>query len=87
MNILEEIMQDLEDLWRKAKKEKDEYKMLKYMNEMFKAIEKFTDFLERFGIKQKVADRIDIKEEKVSLSINMDMDQFKQIQELESRRV
>lgn len=61
MNILEEIMQDLEKYWRKAKEEEDERKIMYYMKQMFFAIEKFTDFLERFGIKQKVADKIDLQ--------------------------
>jgi predicted glycosyltransferase len=86
MSILEEIMKDLEKYWRQAKKEDDEQKIMYYMKQMFFAIEKFTDFLERYGIKQKIADKIEIKEERVSVSINMDMKDFEQIKELESRR-
>jgi len=61
MNILETIMQDLEKYWQKARDEENEQKIMYYMKQMFIAIDKFTDFLERFGIKEKVSDKIDIK--------------------------
>ena len=86
VDFLEEVMNDIEKYWKKAKAEKNEQKTIYYGKQMYDAIDKFIDYLERLGIKQKVADKIEIKEEKVTLSINMDLEQFEQIKELESRR-
>lgn len=69
IDILEEIMGDIEKYWRKARREGDEQKMMYYGEKMFKALEKFTDFLERFGIKPKIADKVEIQ----STNINIDI--------------
>jgi len=71
ITILDEIMQDIEKYWRLARENEDEKKMIYYSKQMFIAIEKFTDFLERFGIKQKVADKVelDVTERSVQIQI------------------
>ena len=61
-----------------AKKEAGEF--------MLKCFDKFQDFLERFGIKQKAVERFEGKFEHLQLSINMDLPEYEQIKELESRR-
>jgi len=71
INILDEIMQDIEYYWRLAKEQQDEKKIMYYTKQMFFAIEKFTDFLERFGIKEKVAEKFeaDIRTQSISVQI------------------
>lgn len=61
IDILDEIMQDIEKFWRLAKDNEDEKKMMYYSKQMFLAIEKFTDFLERFGIKPKAQENINVQ--------------------------
>jgi hypothetical protein len=63
MNILDNMMEDLEKFWMKAREDGDEQKCMYYMKQMFHAIEKFTDFLERFNIKPKAIDNIAIQAE------------------------
>ena len=66
MDILEEMMGDIERYWREAKENGEEKRMNFYMNQMFNAIEKFTNFLERFGIKPKAAENINFSGEVTS---------------------
>lgn len=61
INILDEIMGDMEKYWRIAREQEDEKKMMYYSKQMFFAIEKFTDFLERFGIKEKAAENLNVQ--------------------------
>lgn len=54
---------------------------------MLRMMDKFQDFLERFGLKPKAEENINVNTSSIQLNINMDMKDFKQIQELESRRL
>jgi len=83
------MMTDIKDAWLAARKSGEEYLIEKHTNRMFKAWYQFAELLERFGIKPKAVENIDInaKIETVQLSINMDITDFNQIQELETRRV
>lgn len=58
----------------------------KTMRLILQLLKEKTDFLERFFIKSKAAENINVREEKVQLNINLDISDFQQIQELESRR-
>lgn len=86
---LDVMMTDLRHYWKLARKAEDEKQILFYTNRMFKAWEQFADLLERFGIKPKAVERLDLtgKVETVSISINMDLSDVQGVQELESRRI
>ena len=73
MNILDTMMLDIEKFWEKAREEGDEAKVIYYTKQMFFAIEKFTDFLERFGIKDKVAEKMDIQADITQRSLNIEV--------------
>jgi len=71
INILDEIMSDIEKYWRLAKENEDEKAMMYYSKQMFYAIEKFTDFLERFGIKPKAQENINLQADITQRSIQI----------------
>lgn len=74
VNILDEMMSDIEKYWQRAREQEDEKKIMYYTKQMFFAIEKFTDFLERFGIKEKVADKVNVNQ--VVLNADVDIDRL-----------
>lgn len=82
---LDIMMTDLRYYWKQAKEQEDEKRILFYTNRMFKAWDQFADLLERFGIKQKVADKMDLTAEVTSKSISIqiidDRSQIKQIEQ------
>ena len=53
---------------------------------LLRAMDRFTAFLESFGIKQKVADKLEVEQRSVNLNINIDSDSVNLIKELEMRR-
>jgi hypothetical protein len=59
---------------------------LAIMKEIKDTIDNFYSMLQEFGEAPKQAENINIKEEKVQLNINLDINDFSQIKELESRR-
>lgn len=57
---LEEAIEDIRALWEHSKAELNPEEIRKNIDMMFKAIDKFTDFLERFSIKPKAVDNINL---------------------------
>lgn len=57
---LEDAMEDLRSCWKQNKKNGDMNAMRRDIDLMMKAIEKFTDFLERFFFKQKASENINL---------------------------
>ena len=86
MEHMNEIMKDIEYYWLQAKKEKDEKKIMYYSKKVTDAWYSFADLLEKFGIKPKATENINLKQETVSLNINLGTEDFNQIKELEARR-
>lgn len=86
---LDMMMTDIRYYWKEAKKEHDEKQIMYYTDKLFKAWERFADLLERFGIKEKVADKVNLTGEvkTVSINISMDLKDVKGVKELEDRRV
>ena len=75
VDVLDEIMKDIELYWKKAKTAKDEQKTIYYGKQMMFYIDKFIDYLERLGIKQKIADKVDltadINHKQIIVNVNM----------------
>ena len=70
---LEEAIDDIRDCWKDSKIKKDKSQMRKDIDMMFKCIEKFTDFLERFHIKPKAIDNINLSADITCRQINMNV--------------
>jgi len=59
-NYLELAISDIKEMWEDSKLEQDRDEIRKNIDMMFKAIDKFTDFMERFFIKDKAVDKLAI---------------------------
>jgi len=62
---LEDAIEDIRACWKQNKQDNNTREMRQDIELMFKAIEKFTDFLERFHLKPKAVDYSVIKQEKI----------------------
>jgi len=69
VEIMDTMMDDVKLLWLKAREQGDEKKIIFYTNQMFKSWERFADLLERFGIKEKVPEKHEIKAGIVHINI------------------
>jgi hypothetical protein len=69
VETMEIMMSDIKRLWMEARESGDSREILFYTKQMFDAWDKFAGLLERFGLKPKVADKIDI----TSVNLNIDI--------------
>lgn len=82
IDIMETTVSDIEKLWKKAKRDKDDRQILYYTKQMWIALEKFTDFVERYGIKEKVADKHEINSKSVIINLDLEAESAKILQEI-----
>lgn len=81
--MFNKVFRIVQEMLSSAKSNKDKKEAIDLL---LRAMDRFTSFLESFGIKQKVADKLEVEQRSINLCINIDSNSVDLIKELEMRR-